>query len=87
MKLYLSVIRGEVQIRKYKTRMVIYEFDSREPCAYAGVDKFVIPFNLIFASVDWLIHEKRLVYFDENNKLALTDKALEYYWNKRRNKA
>ncbi len=89
MKLYLSIIRGEVKVRRWKTRMVIYEFDSREVLDYAGVDKFVISVNLIIASIDWLIKEKGLLYYKTgdcfaNGELALTDKALEYYWNKRR---
>ena len=87
MKLYLSIIRGEVQVRPYKTRCVVYKFDSADILAYAGVKKFYLQINLIIASVSWLINEKGLVYFDNTDKLRLTDKGLDMYWNKRRREA
>lgn len=84
MKLYLSIIRGEAQVRPYKTRCIVYEFDSADILAYTGVKKFYLQINLIIASVSWLINEKGLVYFDSTDKLRLTDKGLDMYWNKRR---
>lgn len=84
MKLYLSIIRGEVQVRPHKTKYIIYEFDSADVLAYTGIKKFYLQINLIIASVSWLINEKGLVYFDNTDKLRLTDKGLDMYWSKRR---
>jgi hypothetical protein len=84
MKLYLNVIRGELEIRAYKTKKCIFCFDSKNVMKWAsGREGHHVFYNINTNCNDiylYLVHAAKVIYTDDNGRDRLTLKGLEMYW-------
>ena len=88
-KLYLNIIKGELQVREYKTKKNVFSFTwydvikffGKETCIYWNNAHWHFYINDIY---DYLIHGEGLVYVDSFGHDRLTDKGLKLFWQGRR---
>jgi hypothetical protein len=84
-KLYLNIIRGQLEIRDYKTKKNVFAFSWHQVCDGLGLHEKYKSASWDFHITDiytYLIHVVGIVWTDNFGQDRLTDKGLALYYGK-----
>lgn len=82
MKMYLNIIRGNLDVRPYKTKKLVYAFNSKNVLAWinSGRKKELYRETYCINDVFDYLYSIGLLYMDNFGIDRLTIKGLNLYW-------
>lgn len=82
MKLYLNIIRGNLEVRTYKTKRLVYVFNSKNVLAWinSGREKEYYRESYCINDVYNYLWEIGLIWINAFGHERLTIKGLNLYW-------